>query len=253
MGNNMKALFDFLRWPTFRKKYKHLKSRMANLEIVVDFLINSPTYIDSEDDGYNGQAFRKIIFRDLLNEFGFEAIFETGTLAGSTAGYMAKSANVPIYTCELNERFFALAKMRLKDIPNIHFNLCDSREFLKMMSEQVDRKARIFIYLDAHWALDLPLKEEIEIICTSWDTFVIMIDDFKVPGDNGYGYDDYGRGRSLTLENFGKVFNKYGLIPFFPALSSADETCSKRGCVVLAKQGEISERLSKLQSISLRS
>lgn len=248
----MKAVFDFLRRPAFGKKYKHLKSRISNLEIVVDFLINSPTYVDSEDDGYNGQAFRRIIFRDLMNEFGFEAIFETGTHAGSTAGYMAKLANVPVYTCESSERFFALAKMRLKDIHNIHFNLCDSREFLKMLSEQVDRKAMIFIYLDAHWSHDLPLKEEIGIICASWDKFVIMIDDFKVPGDNGYGYDDYGRGKSLTLENFGKVFNKYELVPFFPALSSADETGAKRGCVVLAKHGEISKKLGTLKSISLR-
>jgi hypothetical protein len=35
-----------------------------------------------------------------------------------------------------------------------------------------------------------------------------MIDDFKVPGDAGYGHDDYGRGKSLSMHDFGAQFER---------------------------------------------
>ena len=46
----------------------------------------------------------------------------------------------------------------------------------------------------------LPLADEIEIISGGWPDFVIMIDDFCVPGDDGYEFDDYGPGRRLDVE-----------------------------------------------------
>ena len=56
----------------------------------------------------------------------------------------------------------------------------------------------MFVYLDAHWNDDLPLVEELQIVSAGWPRAVIMIDDFQVPGDAGYGYDDWGPGRALT-------------------------------------------------------
>jgi hypothetical protein len=56
----------------------------------------------------------------------------------------------------------------------------------------------VFFHLDAHWEGDLPLQEEIEIILGRFPNFLIMIDDFRVPGDSGYGFDDYGRGKMLV-------------------------------------------------------
>lgn len=57
---------------------------------------------------------------------------------------------------------------------------------------------RLFAYLDAHWGEDLPLAEKLEIVF-SWDSdAIVMIDDFQVPDDPGYAYDDYGPGKALT-------------------------------------------------------
>jgi hypothetical protein len=70
-----------------------------------------------------------------------------------------------------------------------------------------------------------------------------MIDDFRVPGDAGYRYDDYGRGKSLSMHDFGAQFERLALKPYFPAVSSGDETGAGSGCVVLAPRGPIAEAL----------
>jgi hypothetical protein len=78
---------------------------------------------------------------------------------------------------------------------------------------------------------DLPLGEEIAIIIQSWKNAVIMIDDFQVPGDPGYGFDDHGPGKELIRSYLPRM---PGWRIYFPAASSAEETGSRRGCAVLA-------------------
>jgi len=164
---------------------------------------------------------------------------------------MAKISNLPVYTCELKKQFNSLAKLRLKDIPNITFALSDSRVFLRSLSAINTLKIKMpFIYLDAHWyEEELPLQEELDIIYNGWKDFVIMIDDFQVLGDDGYGYDSYGKRKTLSLGVFSDVLSRYELIPFFPALSSGEETGFKRGCVVLARKGNFSKTLSSIRSL----
>ncbi len=81
------------------------------------------------------------------------------------------------------------------------------------------------------------MKEELKIISNNWKDFVIIVDDFKVPGDEGYLYDDYGQEKSLTMSVFEKEFADNGLSCFFPSLDSIDETGAKRGCMYFAKMG----------------
>ena len=109
----------------------------------------------------------------------------------------------------------------------------------------------LFIYLDAHWYEDLPLEEEIEIICSSFKDYVIMVDDFEVPGDRGYGYDDYGKSKSLTLKQFSRVFKRHDLVALFPSVPSSEESGYKRGCVVLVKGRAMIEKAAGLGSLTL--
>lgn len=248
----MKNLIKFLKPPSYRK-FQKLRSRVSDLEVAVDCLIgcltNNPKWVESEEIGFNGQKHRKLIFQDLLEAFNFDAIIETGTWIGDTTEYMAHSSNLPVYSCELNKLSNSLAKIRLQDIPNITLALSDSRSFLKNISNTDVSKKRVFIYLDAHWYADFPLQEELEIICSGWKEFVIMIDDFQVPGDNGYRYDDYGTGKTLSLDTFSDILSKFELIPFFPAVSFAEESGHRRGCVVLARKKDFCEILSRLPSL----
>jgi hypothetical protein len=107
----------------------------------------------------------------------------------------------------------------------------------------------VFIYLDAHWYDDLPLRDECEIILSSKVESVIMIDDFEVPGDAGYGCDDYGVGKRLSLEYLRPLDDDYYYSIFFPNCKSAKETGARRGCAVIATSQRLTERLRTVESL----
>jgi hypothetical protein len=245
----IKLLFRpvYLRWSS-------LEGRVMTLEVAIDNLLAGLNGAGSEDFALNGQRHRQQIFDQLLSTFPFEAIVETGTFTGNTAGYMARKTNLPVYTVERNPRFHTIAKTRLKDFQNITFALGDSRTCLSKFAGNGVAGKNTFFYLDAHWNEDLPLAEEIEIIGKNWKRFVIMIDDFQVPGDNGYGYDDdYGWwGRGLDMRSFAGVFSRCGLTPFFPAAPSASETGAKRGCVVLVKNEDADKTRTSVPALAVK-
>lgn len=70
------------------------------------------------------------------------------------------------------------------------------------------------------------------MIASTWHSSVIMIDDFEVPGDPGYGYDEYGSLGRICLEYLPPL-SEVGLVPFFPSIPSTEETGFKMGCAVL--------------------
>jgi hypothetical protein len=107
----------------------------------------------------------------------------------------------------------------------------DSRTFLSTPSLSHDGCK--FFYLDAHWLEDVPLAEETEVIARKFSSFVLMIDDFQVPNDPGYGYDDYGPGKRLSLRDF-PFDSDPRFVPYFPSRHSTEESGTRRGCIVLA-------------------
>ncbi len=248
-----KAAIKLLFRPAY-VRWSNLEGRVMTLEVAIDSLLAGLNGAGSEDVALNGQRHRQEIFAELLSTFPFEAIVETGTFTGNTAGYMARKTKLPVYTVERNPRFHAIAKTRLKDFQNITFALGDSRTCLNKFAGNGVAGKHTFFYLDAHWNEDLPLAEEIEIISKNWKRFVIMVDDFQVPGDDGYGYDDdYGWwGRGLDVRSYGGVFARCGLTAFFPTASSASETGARRGCVVLVKNEDAEKTRSSVPSLAVK-
>ncbi len=94
-------------------------------------------------------------------------------------------------------------------------------------------------YLDAHWEHDLPLWEEIDEIFSRHPSPVVMVDDFRVPTDSGFAYDNYGKGKCLSVTNLHEAVTTRPSM-FFPKHASAHETGARRGCVVLA-QGDLAD------------
>jgi hypothetical protein len=182
---------------------------------------------------FNGQRGRQAIFNEIVRLLDVKGVIETGTFRGTTTEFMAQQDGAPIWTVEARPRYYYYAVMRLRRFSQVHISLGDSRTFLKRLvtSNEVP-KSRAFFYLDAHWYDDLPLKDEIEIITRHWSNFAIMIDDFEVPGDAGYKFDDYGNGKRLALSYLGPL-STLGLQAFFPRIASGDETGMLRGSVVL--------------------
>jgi len=190
------------------------------------------------DTPFNGQKVRQDLFRQLLQACRPEAIIETGTYLGTSTEFMAECSRLPVYSVEADARSYGYAKIRLRKHYNVKLSLGDSREFLMKFIKIESLKYAghpLLFYLDAHWGNDLPLYEEIAEIFSSCLEAIVMIDDFQVPNDNGYRYDDYGVGKALTTEYIAPLVSQFQLAEFYPATPSAVESGLRRGCVVVAR------------------
>jgi len=222
-------------------------NRLNDIETGINVLVNSPSYVHDQDAGFSSMEGRKRIFQDLLSNYRFLHIIETGTYLGDTSGYMAKTSGLPVLTCEKNTSLYSLAKMRLKKVEFVHLHNMDSREFLKELSKNPDiTQNECFLYLDAHWGKDLPLKEEISMIASRWEKFVMMIDDFKVPDDDGYLHDSFG---TLKYINMDRLKTKYNLCAYFSSMPSSQEPKTPTGCIVLAKNDQYADGLRRIKSL----
>ena len=169
--------------------------------------------------------------RDLAREVDIEAVVETGTYRGTSTEFLAHVFGVPVWTVEAHPRYYEYARRRLAACADVQIEQGDSREFLRRIPAPAsDSSAATLFYLDAHWAEDLPLREELQIIEGKWPAAVIIIDDFEVPDDAGYAFDDYGPGKCLT-ESYLPPLNGWTIR--YPASPSHEESGARRGCVVL--------------------
>lgn len=200
---------------------------------------------------FNGQKFRQKIFLDLLQAISFNAIIETGTFRGVTTEFLAENSNALIYTVEAEPRFFHYATLKLRRFKKVRVTLGDSREFITRLIKDSDvPKTKVFFYLDAHWNEDLPLYKEVELIGRHWNEVVIMIDDFEVPDDDGYKFDDYGNGKKLCLDYLNPLLGAQQWSVFFPAAASSEESGIKRGCVVLVNKA-MEDEIKNIDSLRL--
>jgi hypothetical protein len=183
----------------------------------------------------NNQKARRRIVLELLTRVEFTAIIETGAFRGTTTEFFAIASQLPVYTVEVIRQSYAYARWRLRRL-DVDIRHGDSRRFLRdLAADPSVPKQHALFYLDAHWQDDLPLAEEVRIILDHWVDSVIMIDDFKVPGDPGYGFADYGPDACLHLPYLEPLTRFAGIA--FPACSSEDETGSKQGSALLATPG----------------
>ena len=226
---------------------RDLLDRINDLETGVQVLASSPSFRQDERVGFNGQGARKRLFGDLVHKCNFDFLVETGTFLGDTTGYMAVTSGIPVHSCERNPSLHALARHRLNGVPGISLSCMDSREFLLGLSATPEIVGgACFFYLDAHWGKDVPLNEEIAIIASRWTKFIIMIDDFEVPGDDGYAHGGYGTLRRIRAPKLRTLFD-VGV--YFPTTASSEEGPGATGCVVLAKDGPFAERLGEIPLI----
>lgn len=195
----------------------------------------------------NGMTSRLEATRQIIYGLKIERIVETGTFRGTTAEWFAEFG-LPFETIEFYERHASFSQARLGRYPNARVFAGFSVPFLKSrIASDVSKNARQLFYLDAHGKGHLPLREELTLIFTAYHNAVVLIDDFKVEGDTGYGFDSYSEDDSLTLDYLSKS-NLPALWCFFPTTPSHQETGFKRGWVVLTNSEELA---SQLQSIPL--
>jgi len=228
--------------PVLPKAYRCVRPVLERAyEVVAELLpsevagridLTRPSYRASWGGPLNGQQNRCQIVRDLAKAIDFDRVIETGTYRGTSTEFFSAVFGVPVATVEANTRYFVYSKRRLAVQPDVTVELGDSRAFLRRCADAAGGDKTVFIYLDAHWEEDLPLAEELRIIGASWAQAVVMIDDFQVPGDVGFGYDDYGAGGAL-VERYLPEASLKGWSLYYPAGASDRETGKKRGSCVL--------------------
>ena len=198
---------------------------------------------------FNGQLARQALFRDIIDTCQRFAIVETGTYLGTTAEFLADTG-LPIFSIESDRRNYGFARARLWRRRNVSLFRGDSRETLRKLFDgplhELASSSSLFFYLDAHWNDDLPLADELELVFSRCSAAAVMIDDFQVPFDAEYRYDDYGAGKALVPRYIAPVVSFYGLGTFYPSTSSATESGLRRGCVVLANHSAMILGLSSL-------
>lgn len=146
-------------------------------------------------DFLNGNILRAKVFQALVEKGNCGLFVETGTSHAATSIGIHNLLALPVWTCEINKKDYLISRVVTFGISKITLFNLDSREFLNSSVAKLKRTNIIGIfYLDAHEGSDsnsLPLKEEIKTIL-ELDTFVVMIDDFRVPSEEGFGYGTYG-------------------------------------------------------------
>lgn len=221
-------------WRNLHLRMEYLEKRQLETERILDLAVTDDVFLLDATIGMNGQTGRKAIVNELFQRISFTAAVETGTYMGQTTGYLASSFHIPVHSSEIIPRYYHVSRRLLRDLPNVHLHCRDARAFLDEISRELARDSGpLFFYLDAHWYEDLPLVEEVRLIASRWTDYVVLIDDFQVPGDPGYGFDRYGD-RNLNLSLLAPALQASGIEAFFPAIHSSQESGRKRGSVLLA-------------------
>ena len=203
---------------------------------------------------FNGQEHRQAVLASIMRSCAFDLVIESGTFRGTTTQLLRRWTSAPIVTIEVSGRYYEYARRRLSQLPKIEVIHGDSPTEIRRVAARAthESSARVFAYLDAHWGLSLPTRWEILELLSSWDSVCIVVDDFKVPGDPGYGYDDYGPGMALEVELLDGL-PLADVSMFFPGIRSADETGYRRGWVVLARGRDLVDQLSRVDGLTLAS
>ena len=127
---------------------------------------------------------------DLKQKYDLDIFVETGTLVGNTAKWASEHFS-QVYTVECSYKFYILALDKLKGLSNVELIHGFSQYVLKGILPSLT--GPVLFWLDAHWSRDLgysnsqkvlcPVMEEIEAIGKSEFDHVILVDDFRLFGE----------------------------------------------------------------------
>ena len=199
---------------------------------------------------FNGQRQRQAAVAAIFRAIRFETVIETGTYRALTTMHLRRISSARIATIEVNPRYFEYSRRRLARFERVSQFLGHSPVVLDRLRQDVEWQAEpAFFYLDAHWLDDLPLVDELHVVRQGWRAFAALIDDFRVDGDGGYYYDDYGAGKTLALPLIAAVPELADLRVFWPAAPARLETGARRGWVVVASPGAVADALTGLAEL----
>jgi predicted O-methyltransferase YrrM len=166
----------------------------------------------------------------LLSEiFNPDFAIESGCFLGTTTQYLASIASIKTYAIEINVDFAATASKRLKpDVDSGRIEVIQGNSAVQMpriLSTLNPTQSKVFAYLDAHWLEHIPLSEEIQSLLDWGGDFIAVVDDFYIPDDSGFGFDQYKNHRV----DISHVPKSSEISVWVPAEHSSTESGARRG------------------------
>jgi hypothetical protein len=151
-----------------------------------------PYFMQNQWEAFNGDDHIKNEFRYLRDKFGLTSVVECGSCLGSTTIALSEMFE-RVYSTEINIEFLNVAHKRFKELKlkNVVTKLCDTGEFLYQLISEWYIDDKTLIYVDDHWFERCPMKDELKAIALAGIKPVIAIHDFKVPEQDGLGFDSY--------------------------------------------------------------
>jgi hypothetical protein len=174
--------------------------------------------------GFHGDKYLMSLVDNIMQSV--HVFIETGTNVGSTITYVARTypttrlAGVSIY----NET---------------------SKTFMERLEQEHDYlfEEKILFWLDAHgYGFKWPLREEVNFITTKFSSAYILIDDFKVPGLDCFGFDSYKDQESSFEYLRTALSSKQEYAIYYPAYTEKTSTFHPLrgwGLIVLGPQNDI--------------
>jgi predicted O-methyltransferase YrrM len=195
----------------------------------------------------NGQPERQRVVRELIERLGIAGIIETGTYRGTSTEWFGREFGLPTVTVEAWPRFYHYSRWRLRRFPNVTVRSGDSADTIARVAGEGELPGPVFAYLDAHGPGNLPLLRELDALSAGWSDWVAVVDDFRVPDDPGYGFEQYGEGLTLDLDLL-RLDERPGIAVFWPDVPSSREGGSRKGYVILAA-GRLREEVARLDVV----
>jgi hypothetical protein len=145
------------------------------------------------DVGFHGDEYLLHLVGHLASKS--KVFVETGSNVGSTLAYVARSyPQLRCLSCEPDQSAFEQASANVGNYSNVVLFNGTSQKFIEHLSKHEPGifSEQCFFWLDAHgYGFEWPLKKELEFVTGKFNSGYILIDDFKVPERDHFGYDQY--------------------------------------------------------------
>src|SRR6266581_766633 len=171
--------------------------------------------------GFHGDRYLLALVDDLVTRERIECFVETGTNVGSSLVYLAKRhPQIQALSCEQDAEACRRAREHARGLANVEIYNLASKAFLKLLAKRSGLfQKRCLFWLDAHgYGFEWPLRDEVRFIAGNFAMAYVMIDDFKVPGLDCFGYDEY-QGQVCSYEHIKDALGSRPHQLFYPAYS----------------------------------
>lgn len=180
---------------------------------------NAARSFDFYNEGFHGDRYLLELVDHLIKNCSL--FIETGTNVGSTLAYVAKKyPAIQCLSCEPDGDAYGEAVKNTHGLLNVTLYNATSQEFMDIIARE--RKdvfgEKGFFWLDSHgYGFQWPLREEISFITTHFGAAYILVDDFKVPGLDCFGWDEY-EGQICSFEYIsGSIKDRLAYSLYYPA------------------------------------